>query len=125
MRPTAAQQNKMKKAVAFSARQRTKQVQWDQVAANDLSKTVWAQPGGTSVQEDHVAQMLKSEGFFDEMEQDFKTIVAVKNRVPNAVGTQKEKQLISVLTPKMRERIGKLTIILLSGNEAQSCCLSL
>lgn len=76
------------------------------VAASDLSKTVWANKNG-DVDEGEVAKMLLQEGIFDEMEEDFKTIIATKAKIPSAVGSKQEKQLISVLTPKMRERIGR------------------
>jgi cytokinesis protein len=58
-----------RKDVSEMAKTRMKQLQWDKIAAQNVGDTVWSKP---LIDEQELTQVLKNEGFFEEMEEDFK-----------------------------------------------------
>lgn len=70
-----------RKEVLEMAKTRMKQLQWDKLSPQHAAETVWGKP---IVEEDQLATILRSEGFFDEMEEDFKAKQAAKRQTAAA-----------------------------------------
>ena len=88
----------LRKDVAVFASQRTNQVFWEAIAQKDLATTVWGQ--GT-LDEVALAEILKSDGIFAEMQEDFKA----KQAALQLGKAKKAANLTSVLDGPMRQRI--------------------
>ncbi|KDN38137.1 actin-binding FH2, partial [Tilletiaria anomala UBC 951] len=58
-----------RKEVAEMAKTRMKQLQWDKLSAQHAAETVWSK---ATVDEQRITEIMKKEGFFEEMEEDFK-----------------------------------------------------
>lgn len=103
----------------MTASRQLKQLQWDKINQTQLSKTVW---GKSTLDENEVARLLQTDGVFDEMEEDFKAKKLVLNldgqiiTLPDifdlaylsfsTAAKREKKELISVLDPRSRHRIG-------------------
>jgi cytokinesis protein len=85
--------------VAIGAKQKTKQVQWDNIAYTDLSKTIWGRQA--NIEEGKLAEILKMDGILDQVEEDFKAYQAAKK-----VQALKAEQLASVLNVNTQKAIG-------------------
>lgn len=70
-----------RKDVADMAKVRMKQLQWDKLSPQHAAETVWGQG---KIEDDQLALVLRSEGFFEEMEEDFKAKQAAKRQTAAA-----------------------------------------
>lgn len=80
------------------AQRQMKQLQWDKLSPNAVAATVW---GRGTLDESEWSKKLRSQGIFDEMEDDFR----MKQIVKKVVGIESTK-LTSVLTPNQQKHIG-------------------
>jgi hypothetical protein len=104
-----------RKDVAVTARQQLKQLQWDNMPKVQIDKTIWAD--STALDEDAVASLLKSDGVFAEMEEDFKAFQPKVN-----IAKKAKAQLKSVLEHKARQRIGASGQYGLARTDPEGCC---
>lgn len=76
-----------------------KQLQWDKLSPNAVASTVW---GRGTLDESVWSKKLRSQGIFDEMEDDFRMRQTVKK-----VNRNDAAKLKSVLTDNQRKHIGQ------------------
>ena len=89
-----------RKEVLETAKGRMKQLQWDKLTPQHAAETVW---GKNLAEEERLTLMLKEEGLFDEMEEDFKAKQAAKRATTSA---KKDKvELKTHLTLQTRQGI--------------------
>lgn len=74
------------------------QLQWDKLTPAAVASTIW---GSSNPDESAWSRKLRSQGIFDEMEDDFRARQLVKRVIKTPTTA-----LSSVLDPKQRERIG-------------------
>lgn len=75
-----------RKEVSDMAKTRMKQLQWDKLTAQHAAETIWGQSG---VEDEELAKVLRSEGLFEEMEEDFKAKQAAKRQTSAAAKKDK------------------------------------
>lgn len=81
-----------------------KQLQWDKLPQQQVSKTLWKDDD--MEKEKEMLEKLRMDGVWSEMEEDFKA----KQLVINLMARQKRAELKSVLDPQTKKRVGKLYI---------------
>lgn len=88
---------KNRKELGIYATQKLKQLQWEKISKDSISKTVWA---SNFIDEAKLLELLKDDGVFLEIEKEFKAKQA------KAIGGMKKKETLkSVLEPRVRQRI--------------------
>ncbi|CAO1620396.1 unnamed protein product [Parajaminaea phylloscopi] len=90
-----------RKDVADMAKVRMKQLQWDKLSPQHAAETVW---GKGEIREDQLALVLRSEGLFEEMEEDFKAKQAAK-RQTTAAGKKEKVEFKTHLSYQTRQGI--------------------
>ncbi|MBW0464588.1 hypothetical protein O181_004303 [Austropuccinia psidii MF-1] len=88
--------SKNRKELGIFASQKLKQLQWEKISKDSISKTVWA---SNFIDENRLLDMLREDGVFLEIEKDFKAKQA------KAIGMKKKEALKSILDPRVRQRI--------------------
>jgi cytokinesis protein len=90
----------MRKEVSDVAKSRMKQLQWDKLTPQHAAETIWGQ---TSVSEQELASMLREQGMFDEMEEDFKARNVAKR--PAQAAKKEKMEFKTHLTLQTRQGI--------------------
>lgn len=91
-----------RKDVLVSAKQKTKQIQWETVPFSDLEKTVFAQDDDSSMSEGSLVKMLQQKGMFAQMEEDYKAKEIVAKLISRS---QKQEEMLSFIDPKKKKPI--------------------
>jgi len=91
----------MRKEMPLTPNTKMKQLQWDKLPHQQVSRTLWKDD--EPQKERLMLEKLKTDGVWNEMEEDFKA----KQLVINLMARQKRAELKSVLDPQTRKRVGK------------------
>lgn len=85
-----------RKPLFYAPSQKLKQLPWEKMSRAGIENTIWAR----AIDDKALAQMLKDDGVWKEMEQDFKAKEAKQLK------TRKKAALKSVLKSSEQQRIG-------------------
>lgn len=88
------------------AQRQLKTFQWDKVSPHGLASTIWARDG--AAQDPQIADLLRQQGIFDAMEEDFRAKQTVKLAVE-----RKKADLTSCLDVRQRQNIGASSLSVL------------